>query len=261
MRKSLRALLTPKRKRTNLGDYHQTQGSVNPDYQVEYVGNQLRHEIQEYEPGSSPSLLDVGAGTGRMKNLCTGLGFRYMAQDFAGYLPSDSPPGLQNNEWEYTQLDFQCDVLELPEDIDAQVVLCIEVLEHVPDPFKVFQKLFSVAKPGGLIVVTVPFLSLMHQAPSFFSSGLSPYWFITNGEKIGYQEIEVEVHGDYFDLMRQETERVFSHPKKLVNYLLYPVRLSTLIGIAAVSRLHDSKVRSLAGFGCTFRGRKPLSLD
>ena len=41
-------------------------------------------------------------------------------------------------------------------------VICMEVLEHVSDPFQAARELVRVVRPGGLLLVTVPFLAPYH---------------------------------------------------------------------------------------------------
>lgn len=44
-------------------------------------------------------------------------------------------------------------------------VLCLEVLEHVPDPFKAMSEIGRVLRPGGHLVLSVPHLSRLHDLP------------------------------------------------------------------------------------------------
>lgn len=43
--------------------------------------------------------------------------------------------------------------------------ICLEVLEHIPDPFKAARETARILKPGGVLIVSVPHLSRLHQAP------------------------------------------------------------------------------------------------
>jgi SAM-dependent methyltransferase len=47
-------------------------------------------------------------------------------------------------------------------------VVCIAVLEHVVNPIEVVTELFRVAKPGGYVVASVPFLQPQHKVPTDF---------------------------------------------------------------------------------------------
>jgi 2-polyprenyl-3-methyl-5-hydroxy-6-metoxy-1,4-benzoquinol methylase len=44
-------------------------------------------------------------------------------------------------------------------------VLCLEVLEHVPDPRGVLDSVAQVLRPGGVLILTVPHLSRLHEEP------------------------------------------------------------------------------------------------
>jgi len=45
------------------------------------------------------------------------------------------------------------------------VVLCTEVLEHVPEPQRAIDEMFRVLKPGGTLLLTTRFLFPIHDAP------------------------------------------------------------------------------------------------
>jgi SAM-dependent methyltransferase len=45
------------------------------------------------------------------------------------------------------------------------VVLCTEVLEHLPEPQKAIDELFRVLKPGGVLLLTTRFMFPIHDAP------------------------------------------------------------------------------------------------
>jgi SAM-dependent methyltransferase len=45
------------------------------------------------------------------------------------------------------------------------VVLCTEVLEHVPEPQRAIDEMYRVLKPGGMLLLTTRFLFPIHDAP------------------------------------------------------------------------------------------------
>ena len=56
------------------------------------------------------------------------------------------------------------------------VVICEQVLEHVPDPWKAASNLRELTAPGGHVIVSVPFLIKVHEIPDF---RLYDYWRFT----------------------------------------------------------------------------------
>ena len=228
--------------------FHQFASVTNEEFRDEWVASSLsRHKPAKPEP----TLLDVGAGLSRYKPSAVDAGYRYMSHDFNAYEPAGSSPGLQNDAWAYPSHDFVCDILDIPTESTFDVVLCTEVLEHVPDPAQAFAKLAGLTSSGGHVIVTVPFLSLMHQAPYWFSAGLSPFWFRHWADRLDLEVVELSVHGDYADLMAQEWARVLSQVRG--GALLRPlaVRSDRLFR----RRLPQSLLES-GGFGSFFVARK-----
>lgn len=239
--------------------YTQISGVQNPLYRDDWVDETLRKISKG--PDGPGSVLDVGAGTGPYRPLALELGFHYRGQDFAGYSPSEGDVGLQHSEWKYTDLEFTCDVLDIPREAESSLVLCSEVLEHVPNPAEAFYKMWSLVAPGGSIAVTVPFLSLMHQAPHWYSSGLSPFWFAHHASHVGCTDFEIIVHGDYFDLMSQELARLLYGGGKFQRIVFWPVMLLFRVALALGRKLAPSGVREMGAFGVTFLGKKPVRVE
>lgn len=69
--------------------------------------------------------------------------------------------------------DVVASVYELPfKDEEFDIVLCCSVLEHLEDPRKAIAEMMRVLKPKGRIIVSVPFLFPLHDAPG-------DYWRFT----------------------------------------------------------------------------------
>lgn len=75
-------------------------------------------------------------------------------------------------DWENTlhpspHLDLTCDLngtLPLP-DKEFDTILLTDVLEHIHDPSCLWNEMTRVLKPGGKVIVGVPFLYPIHEAP------------------------------------------------------------------------------------------------
>ena len=184
---------------------------------IEEILEKIAHDIP-----SNSSLIDVGAGLSPYKRKVQELNLEYTSHDFNSYSPDQHSIGLQDNEWIYPPHEIICEILEIPEIKKYEVVLCTEVLEHVPDPVRAFKKLSNLVSSRGYVLISVPFLSLMHQAPYWYSSGLSPYWFKYWAKEYGFEIIELEVSGDYIDLMKQEATRLldFKYFPKFLRFIL-----------------------------------------
>lgn len=195
-------------------------GVDNEHYRNTWIEESLSRIVQ-YIPSNS-SLIDVGAGLSPYKKKVQELKMEYISHDFNSYIPDKNSIGLQDTGWNYPTHEIICEILDIPEIKKYEVVLCTEVLEHVPDPVRALKKLSSLVSSPGYVLVSVPFLSLMHQAPYWYSSGLSPYWFDYWAKEYDLEIIELEVSGDYIDLMKQEAARLldFKYFPKILRFII-----------------------------------------
>ena len=114
--------------------------------------------------------------------LDVGVGERPYAADFAPhvsrYFGLEYPPvvfgNLNPDLWDYIHvvhgiIDIFGDGHELPvRDASCDTILSLEVLEHVPEPDRCVAEMARVLKPGGRVLMTVPFVSPLHQLPFDF---------------------------------------------------------------------------------------------
>lgn len=70
---------------------------------------------------------------------------------------------------EYPEFDL---CAESPPSESADIVFCEQVIEHVPDPARAMRNLAAMLRPGGHLVLSVPFMVRVHNEPS-------DYWRFT----------------------------------------------------------------------------------
>lgn len=109
-------------------------------------------------------VLDAGAGAAPYRPLFVHCD--YITQDWPGTTHDSA-----------RRADIVADIHELPiADHSFDFVLCTEVLEHVADPRRVLAELYRVLRPGGAVLLSVPFVGELHEEPHdhwrFTSHGL-----------------------------------------------------------------------------------------
>lgn len=101
--------------------------------------------------------LDVGCGDMPYRSLLLTPPFQvtsYIGLDRLGERAQQTPPNLY---WENDRIPLA--------DATVDCALCTEVLEHCPDPILLLTEVHRVLKPGGTLVLTVPFLWPLHEVP------------------------------------------------------------------------------------------------
>jgi ubiquinone/menaquinone biosynthesis C-methylase UbiE len=165
----------------------------------------LKQTISSLKPGLR--ILDAGAGELRNKPLCDHL--KYVSQDVCQYKGTGNNEGLQTGTWNTDGIDLICDITKISEpDSSFDIILCSEVFEHLPDPLKALDEFSRLLKPGGHLIVTAPFSSLVHFAPYHFATGFSRYWYEHHLPLRGFQIDELTANGDWFAVLKQELIRL-----------------------------------------------------
>ena len=152
-------------------------------------------------------ILDAGAGQQQYRKLCGHL--QYVSQDFAEYDGAGNAAGMHRGSYDYGKLDIVSDITRIPEpDASFDAIMCIEVLEHVPDSLAAVRELSRLLKPGGRLIVSSPFCSLTHFAPYHFATGLSRYWYEQHLPACGLEIEDLQLNGNFFEFVAQELKRV-----------------------------------------------------
>lgn len=191
----------------------------------------LEKSLAQIAPGSR--ILDAGAGETKYRKFCGHL--EYVSQDFAQYDGRGNEEGFQTKSWDNSKLDIVSDITDIPvADGSFDAVMCVEVFEHVPDPVAALRELSRVLKPGGTLVLTVPFCASTHFAPYFFVTGFSKYWMEKFLPQNGLEIERLEYHGNYFEFLALELRRWHRVIEKYVSPSRFWFLLSKIAAAPAV---------------------------
>lgn len=158
-------------------------------------------------------ILDAGAGELRNKPLCAHL--IYVSQDACQYEGAGDAQGLQTGTWDTSKIDMVCDIVDIPEpEASFDVILCSEVFEHLPDALKALDEFARLLKPGGKLILTAPFASLVHFAPHHYATGFSRYWYEYHLPMRNFEIQQLTANGDWFTYAKQEILRLPSMARR-----------------------------------------------
>lgn len=142
-------------------------------------------------------VLDAGAGKGLYRHLFSHCDYR--TQDF------EREPSTIGK---YTKLDFKSDITAIPvPNCSFDAIICTEVLEHVPDPVKVLIEFNRILTSNGLLLLSAPLCSFLHQEPYHFYGGFTPYWYRKYLKETFFDIESIERNRGFFSLFGQESRR------------------------------------------------------
>jgi predicted SAM-dependent methyltransferase len=150
-------------------------------------------------------VLDMGAGTCLYRPLFSHCD--YKTHDFKKYEGAEKHGGTSA----YGHIDYVSEILAIPApDQSFDVILCTEVLEHVPEPIQVLKEISRLLRPGGRAFITAPLGSGLHQLPFHFYGGYTPEWYKRFCTEAGMEAIEITPNGGFFKHLGQECSRAAS---------------------------------------------------
>lgn len=132
------------------------------------------------------TLYDLGAGESPYKDFFLQYADQYIAVDWAG-------------SYHDTKADIAAD-LNLPLPIGSEVadsVVSLSVMEHLCEPQTMLNEAFRILKPGGGIVLQVPWQWWIHEAPYDFFR-YTPYGLKYLFEKAGFVDVVVAPQSGFF---------------------------------------------------------------
>jgi SAM-dependent methyltransferase len=129
-------------------------------------------------------LLDLGCGTVPY--------YEYYKQFTDEVVCVDWPLSAHGNK----HIDHACDLTKpLPlEDASVDTILMSSVLEHIPEPEGLWREMARVMRPGGVLLLNVPFLYWLHEVPHDFYR-YTEYALQRFAEQTGFEVVELEALG------------------------------------------------------------------
>lgn len=157
---------------------------------VRLITSYLMNVLSVYRPDVKCNrVLDVGCGKQPLRAMLEKDGWKYKGLDI---------------EQRGCAVDFLCSLDEpfpvniLDEPFD--LVLCIEVLEHISNWKQAFSNLAKSTKAGGLLVITAPFIFQLHEEPH-------DYWRPTvhairkYADSAGFSLVDAKMLGNGWDIL------------------------------------------------------------
>ena len=139
-------------------------------------------------------------------------------------------------------------------------ILCSEVLEHVPEPTHALDEFARLLRPGGTLILTAPFASLVHMAPYHYCSGFSRYWYEHHLPLRGFIIQELTPNGDWFAYCRQELMRLGSMERRYGNWSWPLAYVIGILGVLYFKVRGGQSADDLACFGWHCVAVKPASV-
>lgn len=218
----------------------------------------LEQALKEIPAGSR--ILDAGAGEQKYRRFCQHL--TYVSQDFGQYDGKGDNSGLQMGTWDQSALDIVSDITSIPEpDASFDAIMCIEVFEHLPDPLLALREFSRLLRPGGHLILTAPFCSLTHFAPYHFYSGFNRYYYETHFPQYGFEILDLQHNGNFFEYLAQELRRMETVSNRYVGKgagLLGMVMAKPVLALLSWYSKRDNGSHEVLNFGYMALARKKM---
>jgi SAM-dependent methyltransferase len=131
---------------------------LNREYMHIYiVRNSILREIRKVLPLLSGKLLDIGCGYKPYKSIFLSTKSKvtqYIGMDMNDNRSYDNKP----------EIGWDGKTIPLPSN-SVDCAIATEVLEHSPQPDALLAEAYRILKPGGILLITVPFFWILHEVP------------------------------------------------------------------------------------------------
>ena len=148
----------------------------NGDFKPLHVINPLRANfIKEKTELKNKNILDVGCGGGLLTESLFDFGANVIGIDAAGPGIEVAKLHAEQNKKDIDYYEKTAEELNNEKSEFFDIVTCLEVLEHVPDPKSLVKTCVSLLKPGGLL-----FLSTINKNPRSWITAIVGAEYIFN---------------------------------------------------------------------------------
>lgn len=170
-------------------------------------------------------VLDVGAGSAPYRDFFSHC--NYKTHDFI-QLNDNQLRGYNG----YSKIDIVSDIENIPvNDNTFDCIICTEVLEHVPEPILAIREMSRILKPGGILLMSAPLGSGLHQEPFHFYGGFTPHFYNKVLNENNLTNISIEPNAGFYSHFSQELIRFIRSIlpwKSIINLMLMPFWLFLL---------------------------------
>jgi len=143
----------------------------------------------------SGKFLDIGCGEMPFRSLIEEYVLQYDAIDLEKRVPDVRYVGSVQD-------------MNMIADSTYDSAMCLEVLEHVPNPFRAVSEINRILKKGGKLVCSVPHLSRLHEAPQDYFR-YTKYGLRSLFENAGFKVISVRSRGGLFSFLGHQVSTLF----------------------------------------------------
>ncbi len=214
-----------------------------PDYRILVLLQEFLLSELAVTPGAL--VVDIGCGEQPFRRVIEAQHARYLGVD------------VSQNARRTVSLLAELSGLPLADGC-VDVILCTEVLEHVPDARLAIREMARVLRPGGRLICTTPFLYPLHEEPHDYTR-MTVFYLSTLAREYQLEIVRLEKLGTAVDVLVTLWCHLWAGPSAFRKPFRYLWRgamrlganaiasvVSHLMGAAAPRRLYLSNV-------CTFQ--------
>ncbi len=149
-----------------------TYSGPEPAHTAAYLQRPL---LEELGPLSGKTLLDIGCGNGALSASLAGRGAQVVGIDL-------SPSGITIAREKYPELEWS--VMSAYDDLKSRLsrefdlVVCLEIIEHLFDPRLFLRRAFDVLRPGGSLVLSTPYHGYLKNVALALSGRLDAHFTV-----------------------------------------------------------------------------------